>query len=162
MQFVKTVRSEWKRWYDVASYNQLTLHESIMSWRSPAHNINLGQLSCSTFPVSSLYPLFICMFGKKLRRQLLVRYVCLSASVTVTLTDQHFVKSSFWASQEIPRYSLYIFFIAMFGTHVIFVCCARLVHSTNSYLISLRSSGLLFSHLSLVLTSGLFLLGYNY
>jgi len=50
----------------------------------------------------------------------------------------------------------------MFGTHVIFVCSARLVNSTNSHLISFGYSGLLFPHLPLVLPSDLFLLGLNY
>jgi len=49
----------------------------------------------------------------------------------------------------------------MFGTHVIFMCSARLVNSTNSHLISFGYSGLLFPHLPLVLPSGLFLLGLN-
>ena len=48
-----------------------------MPWGSPAHSINLGQLYCSTFPVSSLYPLFICKFGKKLQRRVLAS-LCLS------------------------------------------------------------------------------------
>ena len=53
---------------------------------------NVGQLSCCTFPDSSLYPLFICQFRKKLRKPVLASLclsICLSVRiVTVTLTTR--------------------------------------------------------------------------
>ena len=126
---------------------------------------NVGQLSFSTVTVSSLHPLLICQFGKKLRKPVLAPLclsVCLSASVTLTITTRIFQNSVSEPVREIPDFYRTCLFITMFGTHIIFVCSTRLVHSTNSSRISLSSSCLLFSNLSLVLPSGLFLLGYNY
>ena len=96
---------------------------------------NVGQLSFSTVTVSSLHPLLICQFGKKLRKPVLAPLclsVCLSASVTLTITTRIFQNSVSEPVREIPDFYRTCLFITMFCKYVIFVCSTRLFYSTNS------------------------------
>jgi len=127
------------------------------------HYFNVVRLYFSTFPVLSLYPYFIKLLPEEIAKPCLASLclsVCLSASVTVTLTGRDFLNFSSWINQEFPWLTLNLSFHyeVQYSCHL-FIRCVRSVHSTMSHLISLRSSGLVFSHLSFVPPGCLFLLG---